>query len=185
MSGEIHIHGKTTLTFADQFAFHRIWIGWFLLIFTGLVVLIFTPLWFYRLQPWQWAVLQAAPGFMAKEYMRQIGFFAFGGMAFFIVFILLIDWINFGNLPDDNKKLTYTINEKAIETSDAANVALTMPWSMIKQISFGPKIIVIKTKARVTRWMPTRAFNFEDQAVVAQLASDAGVKVIRRGKPSP
>ncbi len=173
------------MTYADQLAFHRIWIRWFMVICLGLVLLVLTPLWLYKLQPWQWHVLWAAPGFMAKDFMREIGFYALGGMAFFVIFILLLDWLRFGNLPDDNKKLLYRIDEKAIETSDAANVALIMPWSMIRQISFEPRIIVIKTKARVTRWMPTRAFSLEDQSVIARFAADAGIPVIRAARPKP
>ncbi len=185
MAGENQIHGTTTLTYADQLAFHRIWISRFLLIYMCVVLLVFIPAWLYALQPWQWAVMRAAPSFMVKDFMRQIGFLALGGIAFFIIIILLADWLKFGNLPNDNKKLTYRIDEKMIDTTDAANVSLIMPWSMIKQISFLPKIIVIKTKARVTRWMPTRAFSPDDQAIIARLAAEAGVVVIKAGKRRP
>lgn len=172
MADTDRVTGGTTLVFTDQMAFVAVWLPRFMIVvFLGCAVLFFA-LWYNDLAEVQRHMFRAAPLAGIWRFIEDVGVVVASVLVAAPVFILGCSWIGFRRLPVANRVLSYEADAQELATRDGAHVALSIPWSMVKEVRSTRRLMLFKLNSGAWRFVPHRAFAADDGAKVIQWAKN-------------
>jgi hypothetical protein len=164
------ISGGITLIWRDQLAFLAVSIPKFMTIVFVAVICLFFVLWFNDLPNGQRQQFHAEPLQGVWLFAKELG----GVIASFLLAALLtilgLSWVGFRRLPAANRVLSYEADAHALATRDSADVALTIPWSMVKEVRSTKRLMLMKLHSGSWRYVPWRAFTEESRGPLLHLA---------------
>ena len=171
ISNDIIIRGQATLTWGDQFRFVLRKLVQLLWKYAAVMTVPFVLIWALFLPDAQWLDLRAHPLAALGDFAADAWPFYLGTLAALIVLMIASSYVAFRRLPDANRKLSYEVDAKGILTRDAADFALTVPWSSVTRTRDTSRILYLKTVPGAWRYLPWRAFAPGDREQVLRWAA--------------
>jgi hypothetical protein len=170
MSEDKTIRGETTMTWSDQARLSARTIIRFMLIFSVVEAVVFFVIWAMSSSDREWLRLRHDP-------LSALGLFAKDAWPIFVsCFVLLLmlliglfSWC-FHRLPDANRRISYEASEDSLVTRDAANFALTVPWSMVIRVRNNDQLLHMQLAPGGWRTVFWRAFAPEDREPILRWA---------------
>jgi hypothetical protein len=168
------IHGHATLEWGDQISFVvRPYTKAFLK-----YMAIALPLYFAI-----WAFTQSDDGWIALRYEPLGSFYSFladvwpiylgVGVALIAVMVGRFCYV-FARFPHVNRQLSYDVTAEGVTTRDAANFALTVPWSSIIRTRNTKRALHIQMVTRAWRYVLWRAFTPDEREQILRWATRQG-----------
>jgi hypothetical protein len=171
MSDDNIIRGQATLTWGDQFRFVLRKLVQVLWKYAVVMIVPFGLIWALFLPDDAWLDLRAHPLAALRDFAADAWPFYFGTLGALIIAMIATSYVAFRRLPDVNRKLSYEVDAKGILTKDAADFALTVPWSSIVRTRNTPRFLYLKTVPGAWRYLVWRAFAPADREQILRWAA--------------
>jgi hypothetical protein len=94
-----------------------------------------------------------------------------GVLIVYLLALLFAGWISFRRMPAPNRQLTYEATFESLETRDATDLALTIPWSLVYGVRSNNKLLIFQVRPRGRRFVPWRAFAAKDRDLLLSFAN--------------
>jgi hypothetical protein len=164
------IYGQTTMTWGDQARSLVRPVVRAMAIFSVVMVVVILAVWAVTSSDHEWLLLRHAP-------LHALTHIAGGASpAFLIAFAVMLAGVTgscawaFHRLPDANRRLAYEVTRERLVTRDAANFALTVPWSAIIRVRNGEQTMRLRLATGGWRTVFWRAFVPADREQIMRWA---------------
>jgi hypothetical protein len=164
------IYGQTTMTWGDQARSLVRPIVRAMAIFSVAMIAGILIVWAITCSDKEWLLLRHAP-------LRALALVAADAWPFFLIaFAVMLIAVTgclawaFHRLPHANRRLAYEVTKDRLITRDAANFALTVPWSAIIRVRNSERVMRLRLAAGGWRTVFWRAFAPADREQIARWA---------------
>jgi hypothetical protein len=178
------IRGQTIMTWADQARCSVRPVIRSIIIFaigmTGALLIV----WAIHSSDEEWLMLRHEPLHALGAFGRDVW------KIFLACFLLLLVLLTcayvraFYRLPQPSRQIAYEATKDCLVTSDAADFALTVPWSSVIRVRNSGYIMRMKLAAGIWRFLFWRAFAPEDRDQVLRWARQTGKDLAGRSAAS-
>jgi hypothetical protein len=173
MTERVTIRGEATLGYVDYFATQADKIIKFCVTAIMLSALVYAIAWAASSSDEEWFLLRHDP-------LSALAAFAGDVWKIWVVTGAVICLIpiaslarGFHHFPDVNRRLSYEADDNGLTIRDAANFALTIPWSAVIRVRFSKRLLKMQLTTRAWRYVLWRAFRDEDRERLMRLAERA------------
>jgi hypothetical protein len=171
MTDDLIIKGQATLEWGDQLRFllRRLRIS--LVMLAVVMTPVFGTIWAMDLSGQEWLELRAKPLAAFGDFLADAWLFYVFTFALLILVTIGHAFFAFRRFPRVNRQLAYEVDAKGILTRDAADFALTVPWSSIMRTRNTSRVLYLKTAPGAWRYLLWRAFAPADRAQILRWAT--------------
>lgn len=178
MSGERTIRGETVMRWEDQARYALRPILRAMAVFSVAMAAVLLLVWSTTSSDDDWLLLRHAPLAALMLVARDSWPFFTSGFALVLVLVLATQFWSFYRLADVNRRLSYEVTAQGITTRDAADFALSVPWSSVVEVRNSDHVMRVRLAAGGWRTVFWRAFAPEDRDQILSWAMRAGKPTI-------
>lgn len=171
MSDDVTIRGQATLEWGDQLRFLTRRLSMPLLKLAAVITPVFGTIWAVTLPDEEWLDLRVHPLASLGDFVADAWPFYLGTSALLILLTIGQSFFAFRRFPQANRRLSYEVDAKGILTKDAADFALTVPWSSIVHTRNTSHYLHMKTLPGARRYLLWRAFAPADRGQILRWAT--------------
>ncbi|MBR0717546.1 hypothetical protein [Bradyrhizobium liaoningense] len=170
MNDERTISGQTTMIWQDQArSVVRPIVRVMIMFSVGMSAALFL-VWATSCSDDDWLLLRREP--LAALVLAACDAWPFFAGCFVLVLVMLVGWYarGFSRVPEANRRIHYEATRHGLTTRDAANFALTVPWTSVVRVYNSDHTMQMVLVAGASRLVFWRAFAAEDRAQVLNWA---------------
>lgn len=176
MSEQRTIRGQTVMRWEDQARSALRPIVRYMILFSLAMIAALVLVWSITSSDEDWLLLRHEPRAAFALILRDSWPFFASGVALVLALLVAVHGWSFHHLPEPSRLLSYEANRDGIVTRDAADFALSVPWSSVVSVRSNDYMMRMRLAAGGSRVVFWRAFAPEDREQVLSWARRAATQ---------